>query len=170
MTTPHCKSCGNTNPVDFYKSINTYCKDHWKAKVKANRESRSDQYQAYERSRAHLPHRIKSRGYSGNGKIGLYCVIPDNHPAYDSSTSIALAWTKRNPSNRSSRSNQHTAHLEYNRALNKGLLVKSDCEICGSSNRICGHHNDYNKPLEVVWMCTACHNKWHRDNGQALNA
>lgn len=52
------------------------------------------------------------------------------------------------------------------RAVYKGELIRSEkCEIC---NEICytqGHHNDYTKPLDVVWLCASCHVFLHRRNG-----
>ena len=44
------------------------------------------------------------------------------------------------------------------RAIQKGLLVRSlICETCGLTGRIDAHHEDYSKPLEVMWLCRSCH-------------
>lgn len=45
-------------------------------------------------------------------------------------------------------------------ALKSGKLIKSThCEVCGVENhKLDAHHEDYEKPLEVVWCCrTPCH-------------
>jgi hypothetical protein len=52
-------------------------------------------------------------------------------------------------------------YSSYNLALRKGLLIKKPCIICGTSERIEGHHFDYSKPLEVIWMCKKDHMELH---------
>lgn len=48
--------------------------------------------------------------------------------------------------------------------LNRGNIVKpSECPICKSADyRIEAHHNDYDKPLEVMWLCQKCHMAIHQ--------
>ena len=46
------------------------------------------------------------------------------------------------------------------RALERGRLKRSPCEACGDPNTE-GHHDDYDKPLEVRWLCRSCHRDLH---------
>ena len=61
--------------------------------------------------------------------------------------------------------NKDRAHKLVAKALKDGVLIKSAvCESCGSdcsTNRIVAHHNDYDKPYEVIWLCSACHSSGH---------
>ena len=57
-------------------------------------------------------------------------------------------------------------------AIAKGLIIPLDhCGKCGANYRMAdgrraiqGHHDDYNKPLEVRWLCQKCHHEWHENN------
>lgn len=48
-------------------------------------------------------------------------------------------------------------------AIRDGELVRpSACSSCGASGcRIVGHHPDYAKPFDVVWLCDRCHHRAH---------
>ena len=37
----------------------------------------------------------------------------------------------------------------------------SVCNRCPTTKNIQGHHDDYYKPLEVIWLCSTCHNILH---------
>ena len=43
-------------------------------------------------------------------------------------------------------------------AIRDGYLVRQPCEVCGNPKSQ-GHHEDYSKPLEVVWLCQTHHIK-----------
>lgn len=51
-------------------------------------------------------------------------------------------------------------------AIRKGVLVRPDnCEECGNTKPE-AHHDDYNKQLDVRWLCRLCHKAWHNLNGE----
>lgn len=65
---------------------------------------------------------------------------------------------------------KYKAHRAIRSAIKNGTITKSDeCELCSSSLGIEGHHDDYDKPLEVRWLCSKCHSLWHVEHGEALN-
>lgn len=46
----------------------------------------------------------------------------------------------------------------------------SNCSICGVSDTVIhGHHPDYNKPLNVMWVCPSCHGMIHREIRETNN-
>lgn len=49
------------------------------------------------------------------------------------------------------------------KAVYYGKIEKpSFCQKCKKiKNRIEGHHEDYSKPYDVVWLCVSCHRKLH---------
>lgn len=49
------------------------------------------------------------------------------------------------------------------RAIKNGTLIPSPCEVCGRGQAE-AHHDDYNKPLEIRWLCQDCHKEWHKNN------
>lgn len=64
----------------------------------------------------------------------------------------ALIWARNNPEKR------HAETL-LDHAVSRGKIIKStNCQKCGRDDRIIqGHHPDYSKPLDVVWLCPPCH-------------
>jgi hypothetical protein len=68
---------------------------------------------------------------------------------------------------------QHKAHRLVRQALLERKMERGECcEGCGVSGRfrttptgkrgrytLEGHHENYDKPLEVVWLCKSCHKR-----------
>ena len=48
------------------------------------------------------------------------------------------------------------------RAVRYGRIVRpTECSLCHKTCKPHGHHPDYSKPSEVIWLCTRCHMRTH---------
>lgn len=47
------------------------------------------------------------------------------------------------------------------KAIKTGELVPQPCVVCGTE-KVHGHHEDYSRPLDVIWLCPAHHFERHR--------
>jgi hypothetical protein len=45
--------------------------------------------------------------------------------------------------------------------MRDGKVVKMPCLVCGDQNSE-GHHPDYSRPLDVVWLCNKHHVETHK--------
>ena len=54
------------------------------------------------------------------------------------------------------------AHNSVGRAIRNGSLVRQPCVRCGEIKSL-AHHEDYDKPLEVMWLCQPCHKQRHKE-------
>lgn len=136
-----CKIClCEKADSEFYASNRVTCKDCYKARVRAYREENLDRIQAYDRMRGSLPHRLE--------------LVKANAGKYPQSSK---AWRKRHPE-------KYRAHVMVNNGLRDGRLERRDtCENCLSAVRpVQAHHDDYSRPLDVVWLCHPCHMRWHK--------
>ena len=55
---------------------------------------------------------------------------------------------------------KYRAHLTVQRALVSGTLHKQGCEVCGHE-AVDAHHDHYDEPLAVRWLCRRHHVKLH---------
>jgi hypothetical protein len=53
------------------------------------------------------------------------------------------------------------AHSKVSHALDKGILERKPCEMCGTTAWVHAHHDDYRKPLDVMWLCPVHHKARH---------
>jgi hypothetical protein len=51
-------------------------------------------------------------------------------------------------------------HSVVNNAIRRGTLIRLPCTQCGNEKSH-GHHEDYTKPLDVLWLCNLCHKQLH---------
>ena len=62
-------------------------------------------------------------------------------------------------------------HTKVQNAFKEGLLIRpAHCSCCGKKGKPQGHHEDYNEPLSVVWLCGRCHRFRHTQIRQAEKA
>lgn len=67
-------------------------------------------------------------------------------------------WKKNNPE-------KTLAHRAIEKAIKTNKLVKPEqCTFCKKVRRLDAHHEDYENPLLVVWLCRDCHAKKHSKN------
>jgi hypothetical protein len=66
------------------------------------------------------------------------------------------------------------ASILFTRALRIGNVLKPGrCQQCKKTVRadcLHGHHSDYHRPYDVVWLCTGCHGKRHLVEAYARNS
>ena len=68
---------------------------------------------------------------------------------------INRAWYAEDP-------RRKKAHAAVFNAVKKGKLIKHPCFRCGEEKSV-AHHEDYDKPLDVVWLCQPCHKQRHKE-------
>ena len=157
MSTPTkaCFKCGTEKPLhDFYRHSRmadghvNKCKECNKKDVRENRRMRLDYYRKYD----------KKRYMESDERKASCCKYVKDHP--EKAREYKRKWEKLNPEKKK-------AQNTVNNAVRDGKLIKPDtCQECGSSGIIHGHHDDYRKPLDVRWLCAACHFAWHAEHGE----
>lgn len=57
------------------------------------------------------------------------------------------------------------ARMACQHAVRTGKIVRGCCVVCGNP-KTQGHHEDYSKPLDVVWLCVKHHAEVHHQSKQ----
>lgn len=143
-----CFKCLQCLPLEaFYKHsamgdgrLNK-CKECTKKDVSEHRQNNLEKVRAYDRLRGGIPHRVAARkeyaqtdAYkASHGKSMKKYIV--NHP------------------------NRYAARNILNAALRDKKIEKWPCMVCGSASE--AHHPDYDRPLDVVWLCDAHHKQAH---------
>jgi hypothetical protein len=102
----------------------------------------------------HGPTKVCSKCYVGIPIKGQrYCT--DCHNAY------MREWRKTHPLTPEQKKKDRARSYAYV-YFKRGKLNKVPCEKCGSP-RSQMHHDDYDKPLDVEWLCRPCHMRLHKE-------
>lgn len=155
----NCKRCGaDKAPTEYYKMTGNFdgltgsCKECIKSNVKKHREENIERIREYDRQRGQLDHRKENvrRVYANRKNDPLKKVQDRRH---------RVLWLEKNRIKRK-------CHEIVNNAIRDGIIKRKDCEKCGEKNlfkNIDAHHEDYTKPLEIIWLCKNCHGERHRE-------
>lgn len=159
-----CFKCNKEKPLsEFYKHkmmgdghLNK-CKDCTKADARQHRAENLDRVKEYDRNRSNAKER--------NERFKVAQAERMKDPEYrDKINKQRKDWVERNTVKRA-------AHIIVGNAIRDGKLIKQHCEICGEA-KVDAHHDDYEKPLGVRWLCRkhhAEHHKTERDARRKLN-
>ena len=146
-----CFKCLCHKPVDdFYKHAAMSdgrfgkCKDCTKNDVKLHRQQNLEKVRSYDRMRGSMPHRVAARA--------TYQKTPAAHESHRLSL---RKYRMKHPE-------RDGARAAVQRALKSGKLIAWPvCAVPGCCDKPEGHHPDYERPLEVVWLCTRHHSAAH---------
>ena len=129
------------------------CKSCAKKDTKENRSKNYNYYREYDIGRANLPHRAEAR------------------KSYSQTDAGKAAQRKGRDKWLSENVIKRAASQLVNNAIRSGRLVKEyKCQDCNTDKgRIHGHHDNYDYPLSVRWLCPKCHSKWHKENGSGID-
>lgn len=146
-----CFKCSILKPLsDFYKHSRmadghlNKCKACAKNDVSKHRDENLEKIREYDRNRPnHQERALRNKEYAKTD-IGKQVVAKS----------------------RNNYRNKHTIRYEakvmFGNALRDGKVLRpSTCSYCGIDCVPQGHHNDYIKPLDVVWVCVNCHTNFH---------
>lgn len=158
MNTKICKKCNIEKPLtDFYRHNGTadgylnICKNCKKEDGKKYRKENIEKVREYDRNRPNKEERVEKH------RKRIEKMKKDNPTKYRKYLKSAKKWNEQNKEKRN-------AHNKVARALMNGKLIrKSKCEKCSSIEKIEAHHENYSKPLEVIWLCEKCHKDIHRE-------
>jgi hypothetical protein len=141
-----CRGCDTQKPKEcFYKHKQmadgrlNFCKECVRARVSRHRTANLGTIQEYDRARGLLPHRKADKAARAHKYAGKYEPFKKRHPK------------------------KRAAHIVVGNAVREGILVPQACERCSYGIGVQAHHEDYSKPLDVIWLCTRCHGERHRE-------
>jgi len=162
-----CKKCNEEKEVSFFYASDRTCKECRKEAVRKNREEKADYYRAYDKERFQKDPRVRQR----------HARYQQTEAGKDSVSRSRKKWEASNKDAmraslieyRAEYPKKYAAHSAVHCAKIKGVLVPGPCEICLSTDSVHAHHDDYDRPLDVRWLCPQHHRDWHKEHGEAAN-
>lgn len=153
MIKKQCTKCKSVLPFsEFHKW--KYGKDGYKSCCKKCNTKDVTSYQKTPRGRQiHLRNSCKYER-TEKGKR--------NKKRYVGSDKGCIMVKERSRKNRERFPEKCRARDVLNNAVKSGKIkAPSNCIVCSKRRKLHGHHDDYDNPLEVRWMCQKCHDTEH---------
>lgn len=154
-----CRGCGAVKPLDEFVS-NAKCR-HGRGHIC------TDCTRARQRRYAH-EHRDAARGRNAAWRDANPERAAEHQRRYREKHAAELS--EKGKIRRREERERILARSIMNHAIRAGALRRGTCERCGSMEHVEGHHPDYSKPLDVVWLCAKCHKIEHRHAPDAVAA
>jgi hypothetical protein len=150
-----CRTCNEVKVLeDFYAHPQmgdghlNKCKECTKKRIRNYRQENLEKVREYDRNRPNGLERRLAWSVKGKANPELRKKIQE----------WKNAWAERNPHKRK-------AQGIVSSAIQKGDLLRPEiCSNCKQAPKsIQAHHEDYEKPLDIIWLCATCHSARHKE-------
>lgn len=135
-----------------------YAKAHRKEINKYWREKRAENPEKYREKAAEWRGNNRDKTSEYNKKYHASEKGQDRYRKYYEANK--RAFIERAKKSNAKHPNERKAQAKLNHAKANGKVIQQACEVCGKLKAE-AHHDDYNKPLDVRWLCRQCHAEWH---------
>lgn len=151
-----CTKCNELKPLEDYYATSSKkdghfneCKECTKARVSRHRLENIERIRAYDRERGSLQHRKENVKRTYRKRVS----DPEKRRK-------ELDYKKEY---RQKNQLKKAANYIAGNAIRNGKLIRKPCEGCGVDKNIHAHHEDYERPLDVTWLCRTCHGQRHKE-------
>lgn len=155
MTVKPCFKCGQEKPLSqFYKhkamsdGYLNKCKECTKSDVMTHRLANIEQIRGYDRERG-ISDKRKER-------------VRKKYRSLVSTEEGRAAFNAKSREGRGRYLEKISARSILRYAVLSGTILKKPCRNCASLE-VEAHHDDYSKPLDIIWLCKFHHGERHRE-------
>lgn len=161
-----CSKCQIEKPlIEFYKDkkqsdgLTRRCKQCVKEHVK---EWQSENYdKVLETTRAYKDTHLEQYAQKQKEYYRDHAEeVKEKHKAYEKTEAGRANRLKASKKHQSLYRYKHMARRKLNIALESGKILKLPCSVCNEPKSE-AHHEDYDKPLDVIWFCRRHHRDHH---------
>lgn len=146
-----CIKCGVSKPLSEYyhhaqmaDGFLGKCKGCCRVDSIAHRNANLEKVKQYDKQRGGQPHRLLARrlySRTASGKAARKIASRNYYTRHE---------------------DKRKCHIALSNAVRDGKIKKEPCVKCGDPKSQ-GHHEDYSRPLEVIWLCDKHHKELHRE-------